>query len=337
MVDQRFFNNKGPFSLTQLAEWTGIELDQSVSSDVTVNDVAPLDRAGAEEVSFFDNSKYLEQFKQSSAGVCFVKPKFVKDAPDGMVTLVTPDPYRAYALIAQRFYPFTPIEEEISPNAFIHETASIGSGCCIATGAYIGKNVQIGDNCMIGPNAVLYDGVIIGKDVRIGAVSTLSHCVVGDHVIIHRGVHIGQDGFGFAMGREGHVKVPQLGRVSIGDHVEIGAGTCIDRGTGPDTTIGEGTKIDNLVQIGHNVQIGRMCVIVSQTGISGSTKLGDGVVVGGQAGLAGHLKIGSGAKLAARTGVTADLEAGKSYGGSPAVPIKDWHRQVIALNRLIKK
>jgi UDP-3-O-[3-hydroxymyristoyl] glucosamine N-acyltransferase len=160
---------------------------------------------------------------------------------------------------------------------------------------------------------------------------------VGNHVILHRGVHIGQDGFGFALGRGGHVKVPQLGRVIIEDHVEIGSGTCIDRGTGPDTHIGEGSKIDNLVQIGHNVQIGKQSVIVAQVGIAGSTRIGDGAVLGGQVGIAGHLKIGPGVKLAARSGVMEDIPAGAAYGGSPAVPVKDWHRQTLTLNKLIKQ
>ncbi len=200
----------------------------------------------------------------------------------------------------------------------------------------IGAQAVIGDGVVIGANTVIGKGVQIGSGSRIGALCTISHTIMGSQCIIHRGTHIGQDGFGFAMGRGGHVKVPQLGRVMIGSHVEIGSGTCIDRGAGPDTIIGDGCKIDNLVQIAHNVQLGRGCVVVSQVGISGSTVLEDGVVAGGQVGIAGHLTIGAGAMLAARSGVTRNLEGAKAYGGTPAVPIKDWHRQVVALNRLIK-
>ena len=176
----------------------------------------------------------------------------------------------------------------------------------------------------------------IGEDTHIGALTTISHAVIGQRVIIHRGVHIGQDGFGFALGRDGHVKVPQLGRVMVDDDVEIGSGTTIDRGTGPDTIIGEGAKIDNLVQIGHNVHIGKRAVVVAQCGISGSTRVGDGAVLGGQVGIAGHLKIGAGAKVAAKSGVMTDIPSGASYGGSPAIPVNDWHRQTIALSRIIK-
>lgn len=336
MVDQRFFTNKGPFSLTEIIAWTGAS-PSSTSTQLAFKDVAPLDRAEKDELSFFDNGKYLEHFCASQAGACFVRPKYAERAPEGMVTLVTDDPYRCYANVAQKFYPFIAPEKGVSPHAHIDSTATIGEHTVVQAGAYIGENVEIGKNCVIGANAVIDANVIIGDNTQIGAISTISHTLIGHHVIIHRGVHIGQDGFGFALGAGGHIKVPQLGRVVVKDHVEIGSGTCIDRGAGPDTHIGEGTKIDNLVQIGHNVQIGKHAVIVSQTGVSGSTKIGEGAVVGGQAGIAGHLTIGAGAQLAARTGVTSNLDGGKAYGGTPAVPIKDWHRQVIALNRMIKK
>ncbi len=335
MVDQRFFANHGPLRLQEIVDLTGATAKGDAA--LSLVDVAPLDRATASDISFFDNPKYIEQYINSAAGACFVKDKFAAQAPAGMALLICDDPYRAYALVAQRLYPFVPPTDGISPKAEIHSTASIGTDVTIDSGVVIGRNVSIGDGCIISANAVIGDGVSVGRQTRIGACSTISHALIGESCIIHRGVHIGQDGFGFALGRDGHVKVPQLGRVVIDNDVEIGAGTCIDRGTGPDTMIGEGTKIDNLVQIGHNVQIGKRVIIVSQVGISGSTRIGDGVVIGGQAGIAGHLKIGPGARLAARSGVAADIPAGKVYGGTPAVPIKDWHRQVIALNRIIKK
>lgn len=336
MADRRFFHNRGPFSLANIQEWTQAEL-RCGTPDKMMADVAPLDRAQADEISFFDNSKYLDQFTASAAGACFIRPKYTERAPKNMALLVTEDPYRCYAIVAQHFYPFTAPNEGIAPTATIAPSAKIGHDVTLGAGVVIGANVIIGNGCIIGPNAVIQDGVTIGEFTRIGATSTVSHAIIGSYGIIHRGVHIGQDGFGFAMGRNGHAKVPQLGRVLIEDHVEIGAGTCIDRGTGPDTIIGAGTKIDNLVQIGHNVQIGRNVIIVAQVGISGSTRIGDGAVIGGQAGIAGHIKVGAGVRLAARTGVTSDLEAGKAYGGTPAVPINDWHRQVIAINRLTKR
>ena len=160
------------------------------------------------------------------------------------------------------------------------------------------------------------------------------NALVGNRVILHPGVRIGQDGFGFAMGARGHLKVPQVGRVVIQDDVEIGANTTVDRGSNRDTIIGEGAKIDNLVQIGHNVVIGRHCVIVSQSGISGSTIVGDFVAIGGQAGLTGHLAIGAGAQIGAQAGVMADVPAGARIVGSPAQPVRDFFRQTAAVKRM---
>ncbi|MFP4464344.1 MAG: UDP-3-O-(3-hydroxymyristoyl)glucosamine N-acyltransferase, partial [Alphaproteobacteria bacterium] len=202
---------------------------------------------------------------------------------------------------------------------------------------YIGQGVEIGNQVWIEAGAVIQEGVKIGNRCRIGAGACVSHALIGDHVRLYPGVRVGQDGFGFAIDPAGHVKVPQLGRVIIEDHVEIGANTTIDRGAGPDTVIGQGTWIDNLVQIGHNVKIGRGCVIVAQVGISGSTIIEDFVAIGGQAGIAGHLRVGSGAKIAAQSGVMNNLEARKEYMGSPAFPKMQFFRHVAALNRLIKK
>lgn len=336
MADPRFFIRQGPFTLAELAQHTGSRLADDALAGKTVSDVAPLDRAEPKDIAFLDNPKYVDSFRFSRAGACFIRERYADMAPAGTALVFTEDPYRCYALTSQRFYPVHAPGDGIAKTAIIDQTAKLGKDCHVQHGAVIGANVEIGDRCTIGANAVLHDGVKIGSDTRIGALTSISHAYIGNRVIIHRGVHIGQDGFGFAMNREGHVKVPQLGRVMVDDDVEIGAGTCIDRGTGPDTTIGAGSKIDNLVQIGHNVQVGRGAVIVAQTGIAGSTRIGDGAVLGGQVGISGHVKIGAGVKLAAKSGVMGDIPAGAAYGGSPAVPVKDWHRQTIALARLSK-
>lgn len=339
MADPRFFASHGPFTITEIMEWTGCELAISVPEGPqrSITDVSPLDRAESDHISFFDNAKYLEQFRISQAGACFVRRKYADQAPPSMLALISEDPYRCYALTAQHFYPRKSPVAQIAPSAVIAASAQIGKNCRIEAGVVIGENVTIGDNTIIAANSVIARGVAIGKDCQIGACSTISHAIIGNRVILHRGVHIGQDGFGFALGRAGHVKVPQLGRVLIEDEVEIGSGTCIDRGTGPDTVIGAGSKIDNLVQIGHNVQIGKGAVIVAQVGIAGSSRIGDGVVLGGQSGVAGHLKVGAGAKIAAQSGLMDDAPPGANMGGSPAVPIKHWHRQTIALSKLAKR
>lgn len=338
MADSRFFDRKGPFSLEEILSFSGVVFAASAqNAGRSFSDIAPLDRAEAAHISFFDNPKYLNQFEKSTAGACFVKEKYAPKAPAGMLALVTPDPYRAYALVAQAFYPRIQCEPQISPRASIAASAKVAPDCTIEDFVVIGENCNIGRGTIIRAGSVIHRGVEIGENCQIGANTTLSHCIIGNHVILHRGVHIGQDGFGFALGREGHIKVPQLGRVLVEDHVEIGSGTCIDRGTGPDTVIGAGSKIDNLVQIGHNVQIGRGAVIVSQVGIAGSSQVGDGAVLAGQAGIAGHLRIGAGARIAAQAGVMEDIPAGQAYGGSPAMPVKDWHRQTIAVKKLISK
>lgn len=344
MADPRFFSQQDPVALSEIAQLTGAEILRAGGEPATAEDaarqfecVAPLDRAGATDISFLDNTKYIDSFARSEAGACLVRPKFAARAPEGMLLLVTEEPYYCYALVAQRFFAPTSVEPGISEHAHIHETATLGEGCRVEAGAWIGENVIIGARCHIGVNAVIHAGVTLGDDCHVGANSTLSHCVIANRVHLHRGVHIGQDGFGFAGSRRGIAKVPQLGRVLIEDDVEIGSGTCIDRGTGPDTVIGAQSKIDNLVQIGHNVQIGRFVMIAAQTGIAGSTSVGDGAMLGGQTGLSGHLRIGAGAKIAAQSGVMSDIPPGAAFGGAPALPIKDWHRQTVAISRLSKK
>lgn len=337
MADPRFFKVAGPFTLAQLAEISGAAPAEGGDPSARFVDVAPLDQAGAEQVSFLDNRKYVAAFQASRAGLCVVAPEMADKAPAGMALLLSPDPYRAYARIAQAFYPTPAPEPWVAPTAWIDPAARLGEGCRVEPGAVIGAGAEIGVRCRIGANVVIGQGVSLGDDCTIGANATVSHAVVGSRVNIYPGARIGQDGFGFAMGPQGHLKVPQLGRVVIGNNVEIGANTTIDRGAGPDTVIGDGCMIDNLVQIGHNVQLGRGCVIVAQVGISGSTRMGDFVAAGGQAGITGHLKIGTGAKIAAQAGVMRDIGPGETVGGAPAVPMADWLRQSALLGKMARK
>lgn len=341
MADTRFFSKNQPLTLQQIATLSASKLAGRDASraQTLIHDVAPLASANAEALSFFDNRKYRDDFLKTKAGACFIRPEFESEAPAGTALLLTPTPYKAYALAAQALYGLeSPADAGvIAPTAIIHPGAKLGPGCTIGNFAVIEAGACIGANVWIEHGAVIGRSVEIGDHSRIGAQATISHALIGKHVRIYTGARIGQDGFGFAIDPAGHIKVPQLGRVIIEDHVEIGANTTIDRGAGPDTVIGQGTWIDNLVQIGHNVKIGRGCIIVAQVGISGSTEIGDFVAIGGQAGIAGHLKIGSGAQIAAQSGVMRDIPAREEHMGSPSVPIRQYMRQVATLGRLTKK
>lgn len=337
MADPRFFNVAGPFSVAEIARRTGAAIGGAGNAELRLRDVAAIESAGPEELSFLDNRKYLDKFRQTAAGAVFVLPALASAAPAGATLLLTEQPYRAYAIAAQAFYPEPPPVPGIAPGAVVDPTARLGEGTAVEAHAVIGAGAEIGRRCLVGANSVIGAGTVLGDDVRLGANVSVSHALIGSRVRLYPGVRVGQDGFGFALDPNRYVKVPQLGRVIIGDDVEIGANSTIDRGAGPDTVIGAGTMIDNLVQIGHNVQIGRGCVLVAQVGISGSTRLGDHVMVGGQGGLAGHLTIGSGARIAAQAGILRDVAPGEAVMGYPAVPLKDFFRQVAILQRLARK
>lgn len=304
--------------------------------------VAPLGEAGPDALTFLDNPRYAVALETTEAGVCITTARFAVRVPPHTIGLICADPYRAFALVLARMYPEAVRPGSlfgtggISPGAFIHPEARLESGVSVDPGAVIGPRAEIGSGTVIGANAVIGPAVKIGRDCSLGTHATVVHALIGNRVIIHAGVRIGQDGFGFAMGPNGHLKVPQIGRVVIQDNVEIGANTTIDRGSIRDTVIGEGSKIDNLVQVGHNVVIGRHCVIVSQSGISGSTTLGDFAVTGGQAGLTGHLTIGAGAQIGAKAGLMTDVPAGERWAGSPAQPVRDLFKQEAFIRKLLR-
>jgi UDP-3-O-[3-hydroxymyristoyl] glucosamine N-acyltransferase len=337
MADRRFFTLAGPFQLGQIAEMTGSVLSDPSRAGMTVSDVAPLDVAEAGFLCFLDNKKYLESFKVTKAGACFVRPELVVHAPAGLVCLTNKNPYKAYAIAAQAFYPQEVTKSRLAPTAVVDPSATIGADCVIEAGAVIGAEVKIGSRCLVQSHAVICRGVEIGDDCDIGAHCYVTHALLGPRVRLYPGVCIGRPGFGFALDPTGYVSVPQLGRVIIESDVEIGANSTVDRGAGPDTVIGQGTRIDNLVQIGHNVKIGKYCVIVAQVGISGSTQLGDYVMLGGQVGAAGHIKIGSGAKIAGQSGLMRDVPPATEWMGSPAVPLKQFMKQAALLSRMTKK
>lgn len=323
--------------MAQIAGITGAELRDPADAAFSVAGVGPLDEANESQLSFLDNPKYREALIRTKAGACVVHPDVVKYVPQNVRALISKSPYKAYALAAQAFYPVVLPAAGIAATARIHPTAKIAANCVIEDYAVIGEDVEIGEGTWIEPHAVISTGCLIGRNCRIGAHTSVAFALIGDNVRLYAGVRVGQDGFGFAIDPAGYVKVPQLGRVIIEGHSEVGANTTIDRGTLGDTVIGAGSWIDNLVQIGHNVKIGKACIIAAQTGISGSTQVGNYVAIGGQVGIAGHLKIGDMARLAAKSGVTRDVPAKEEWMGYPAMPMRQNLRQVATLNQMINK
>lgn len=341
MSDPVFFPGAGSVSLDDIAALAGITLPEGVDGARAFASVAPLESAGPADLAYMDNPRYGDALAATKAGACLVSPRFAARVPATTVAIETAQPYHVFARVLARLYP-TAVRPQplfsasgVSPGAVVHPDARLEGGVAVDPGAVIGAGAEIGSGTVIGANAVVGAGVRIGRDCSIGPNVTLFHSLLGNRVIIHPGASIGQDGFGFAMGPGGHVKVAQVGRVIIQDDVEIGANTTIDRGASRDTIVGEGTKIDNLVQIAHNVVIGRHCVIVSQVGIAGSVTLGDFVVFGGQGGVVGHVHIGSGTQLAARSAVAENVPPGSKWGGAPARPIKEWMREVAWLKMMI--
>lgn len=349
MSGPTFYKTPSGLSLAQIAEMTGAQLVNGdgnggdADGDHVIKGVAALDSAGPCDLSFFDNARYAPQLAASRAGACLVNTRLAERVPSSIRKLVARDPYKAFIAVTRAFYPDmlrpqSVFESEgVSPGAVVHATARLEDGVTVDPGAVIGPRAEIGAGTLISSGAVIGQDVRIGRDCAVGAGTSIAYTLIGDRVIIHPGCRIGQDGFGFMLGATGHTKVPQIGRVIIQNGVEIGAGTTIDRGAIRDTVIGEGTKIDNLVQIGHNVVIGRNCVIVAQTGISGSATLEDGVVLGARVGVNNHVTIGAGSQIAAVSIVHGDVPPGSQWGGFPARPIKQWFREVVALERLAQR
>ena len=335
-----FFQERPGLTVSEIISLTGAKPRSGVDGGRRITGIASLDRAGPNDLGFLDNARYAGQAATTNAGICLTAERFADLLPDRVTALCAGAPYHAFVEVAHALFPDALRPSSLfeisgtAPGAFVHPTARMEDDVTIDPGAVIGPRAEIGAGTLIGPGAVIGARVRIGRNCAIGANATISHALIGDRVIVHPGCAIGQDGFGFAPSPKGSRKVPQVGRVIIQDDVEIGANSAIDRGAIKDTVIGEGTKIDNLVQIGHNVSIGRHCLLVAQTGISGSAMLEDFVVLGARAGVNNHVTIGAGAQIAALSGVKDDVPPGSRWGGIPAKPARLWAREMFILKRL---
>lgn len=324
------------FTLGELAKLTNSQLVGNESHKIC--GVADLESASSQDVSFLANPRYTDAMRRSGAGVIFVLQEAPMEA--GRNYLINSDPSRAFQQILENFYAdrlITTGFKGIHPTAVVHETAKIGTG------------VQIGPHCVVDAYTTIDEGTSIGAGTYVGPFCTIGsqcqiHCnvsirertVIGSRVVIQPGAVIGSCGFGLTTDATGkHEKLAQVGNVVLENDVEIGANTAIDRARFKETRIGAGAKIDNLVQIAHGVTIGGHSIIVAQCGIAGSTSVGRGVIMGGQVGVAGHLKIADRTILAAKTGVSKSLtKVGEAYGGMPAVPTSEFHRNIIYIRNL---
>ena len=321
-----------PYQLGKIAELICARLNGD--PDRTVHSITTLDRATDRDISFFSNRRYAQELKNTCAAAVILREEDIKDCPAD--TLVVDDPYLGFARVSRLMNPDPVVDPHVSSTATIHPSAQIKSD------SHIGNHVDIGENSVIGNNAIIGSGCVIGSNTVIGNNARLYPNVVinsgvriGNDVILHAGVVIGADGFGIANDNGRWLKIPQVGSVIIGDDVEIGANTTVDRGALGDTIIESGVKIDNQVQIGHNVRIGEHTAIAGCTAVAGSTVIGKRCMIGGACGISGHIEICDDVILLAMTGVANSIRDSGTYAsGVPAVDVRSWRRNIITYKHL---
>ncbi|TLM66199.1 MAG: UDP-3-O-(3-hydroxymyristoyl)glucosamine N-acyltransferase [Deltaproteobacteria bacterium] len=320
-----------PATVGSLAELVGGQVRGN--AELPVSGVAPLDRAGAGEITFLANPKYRSQLETTRADVVIVHPSL--DGAIDRTLLLHPNPYLAFARILAHFHPALAVPQGIHPGASVDPSAEVAATAAVCAGCVVGAGARIGAGTVLHPNVTVYPQAVIGADCVLHAGAVVrERCVVGDRVILQPNAVVGSDGFGFAPDGERYEKIPQTGRVIVEDDVELGACSCIDRGTLGDTRVGRGTKIDNLVQIAHNVQVGENGILVAQSGIAGSTSVGRHCTLGGQAAIAGHIKVGDFVTIAGRGGVTNDVKDRQVMAGFPLMPHREWMKMAMTMTHL---
>lgn len=302
---------------------------------VALRGIAPLNQAQSHELGFLAHRRYLKHLETSEAGSVLVSEDLAEAAADHPSLIVVKDPHGALPRLLVEFYPPAPAEAGIHPTVVLGKGVELGSGIylgpyvVVEAGAVLGDRVQVGAhsvvgaNCSIGEDSILHPHVVLYPNTQVGA-----------RVILHSGVRLGVDGFGYVPGDGGIQKVPQVGACIVGDDVEVGANSCVDRGSIGRTTVGQFTKLDNLVHLAHNVQVGRGVLMAAMTGVAGSVDIGDGVMTGGQTGISGHLEVGAGARLAAQSGIIGDIAPGTTVSGYPARDHREYLRGMASVFKL---
>ncbi len=326
------------FTITEINEILKGELVGNTNHQI--NGPEKLENANENQITFIGSDKYKRLWETSKACAAIINDKINVEPGKNRALIKVRNADLAMAKLLEVFNPPTPeFDIDIHPTAIIHKTATIGTDCKIGAGCYVGKNVILENSVVLYPNVTVLDETNIGNNTIIWSGTVIrERTKIGNYCIFHTNVSIGSDGFGYRPKEDGKglVKIPQIGNVIIGDDVEIGANTSIDRGKFSSTIVGDGCKIDNLVQIGHNCVMGRSCIMSGNSGLAGSVTLGDGVVIGGSASIKDHVTLHSGVTVGAGSGVISDVAAGKTVLGYPACDAREKIKQWVALRKLAR-
>jgi len=325
------------YSIQEINEILQGELIGNTSKAITGPE--ELMRASEDQISIIGNRKYIPVWEKSKACSAIVNDVLKVEPGENRAFIKVKNADLAMAKLLEFFNPPSPLfSADIHPTAVVDESATIGAACKIGAGCYVGPQVQLGDGVTLYPNVTIMDETTVGAGTTMWPGTVVrERCIIGRQCIFHTNVSIGADGFGYRPSDDGQglVKIPQIGNVVIGDAVEIGANSCVDRGKYSSTIVGDGCKIDNLVQIAHNCIMGRSCIMAGHSGLAGSVTLGDGVVIGGSASIKDHTTIHSGATVGAGSGVMGDIEAGKTVLGYPAEDARVKLKQWVAIRKLV--